>query len=277
MTIIGFAFKVSLVPFHSWTPDVYQGAATPVTSIMATAMKVASFIAFLRFFLYSDFYDVPSDRFLTFMQWLAALTMIAGNIAAIKQDNFKRMLAYSSIAHSGYAVMGLIASSFGNDSDAGVSSLIFYLLSYSLMTIGTLGMVVVFEKSEKTILLIDDLKGLAQKRPMLSLSLALLLFSLAGLPPSIGFFGKFYIFSAALKHGLYWLTFIGVISSVIGVYYYLRPVVVMYMKEGDSVQPEPEAFFSQSLVYITAAGVCLLGIFSSKIFQMLQNSIADSL
>ena len=165
MTIIGFAFKVSLVPFHSWTPDVYQGSATPVTSIMATSMKVASFIAFLRFFLYADFYDVPSERFLMFMQWLAALTMIVGNIAAIKQDNFKRMLAYSSIAHSGYILMGLIAASFGNDNDGGVSSMIFYLLSYSVMTVGTLGMVVVFEKTEKTILLIDDLKGLAKKTP----------------------------------------------------------------------------------------------------------------
>lgn len=277
MTVVGFGFKISLVPFHGWTPDVYQGAATPVTSIMATAVKVASFIAFLRFFLYADFYELETDKFVWFMQWLAALTMIVGNIAAIMQENFKRMLAYSSIAHSGYAFMAVIVASFGTDSDAGVTSLMFYLISYSVMTVGTFALVVVFEKTESTILLTSDLRGLSKKAPVLAFSLSVLLFSLAGLPPSIGFFGKFYIFSATIEQGFYWLTFIGVISSVISVYYYLRPVVVMYMLDGEGSDVRQEAYFSRSIVVISAIGVCVLGLLSSRIFSFVQSSIANSL
>ncbi|MCB0378765.1 MAG: NADH-quinone oxidoreductase subunit N, partial [Bdellovibrionales bacterium] len=262
LTIIGFAFKVSLVPFHSWTPDVYQGSATPVTSVMATAVKVASFIAFLRFFLYADFYDINGESFISFIQWLAALTMIVGNVAALKQESFKRMLAYSSVAHSGYAFMAVIASTFGRDSDAGIASLIFYLLSYTIMTVGTLALAVLLEKSEKSVVLIKDLRGLGTRSPLVALSLSVLLFSLAGLPPSIGFFGKFYVFSAALEQGLIWLTFLAVISSVVSVYFYLKPIVYMYMHEGEGLEPREEAFFSQSIVYLTAIGVVVLGIFS---------------
>ena len=244
---------------------------------MATAVKVASFIAFLRFFLYADFYDLDTDRFVWFMQWLAALTMIVGNVAAIMQSNFKRMLAYSSVAHSGYAFMAIIVSSFGTDSDAGITSLIFYLISYSIMTVGTLALVVLMEKSADTVLLTTDLKGLGKKSPILALSLSVLLFSLAGLPPSIGFFAKFYVFSATIEQGLYWLTFIGVISSVISVYFYLRPVVVMYMMEGEGVSARREAFFSQTIVVVSAIGVCILGILSSQIFNFVQASITGSL
>ncbi len=277
LTCVGFAFKISLVPFHSWAPDVYQGAATPVTGIMATAVKVASFIAFLRFFLYADFYDLNSDQFVWFMQWLAALTMIVGNVAAIMQDNFKRMLAYSSVAHSGYAFMAVIVASFGTDSDAGVTSLMFYLLSYSIMTVGTFALVVVFEKSADTVLLTTDLKGLSKRSPALALGLSLLLFSLAGLPPSIGFFGKFYVFSATIEQGFYWLTFVGVLSSIISVYYYLRPVVVMYMMDGEGFEVRKEAFFSRSIVVLSAIGVCVLGLLSSRIFRFVQSSITESL
>lgn len=277
LTCVGFAFKISLVPFHSWTPDVYQGSATPVTSIMATAVKVASFIAFLRFFLYADFYDLNTDKFVWFMQWLAALTMIVGNVAAIMQDNFKRMLAYSSVAHSGYAFMAVIVASFGTDSDAGITSLMFYLISYSIMTVGTLALVVVLEKSADTILLTSDLKGLGKRSPIIALSLSLLLFSLAGLPPSIGFFGKFYVFSATIEQGFYWLTFVGVLSSVISVYYYLRPVVMMYMVDGEGYSVRKEALFSQAIVVVSAVGVCVLGLLSSRVFRFVQSSITDSL
>jgi NADH-quinone oxidoreductase subunit N len=193
------------------------------------------------------------------------------------QENFKRMLAYSSIAHSGYAFMAVIVASFGTDSDAGVTSLMFYLISYSIMTVGTLALVVVFEKSADTVLLTSDLKGVGKKYPGLALSLSILLFSLAGLPPSLGFFGKFYVFSATIEQGFYWLTFVGVISSVISVYYYLRPVVVMYMLEGEGIKARHETFFSQSIVIISAVGVCVLGIFSSKIFMFVQSSITNSL
>lgn len=277
MTAVGFAFKISLVPFHAWTPDVYQGAATPVTSVMATAVKVASMIAFLRFFLYSDFFNLESDKLVWFMQWLAALTMIVGNVAAIIQDNFKRMLAYSSISHSGYAFMGIIVSSFGINTDAGTSSLMFYLISYSVMTVGTLALVVLFEKSEETVLLTNDLKGLSKKSPWVALALSVLLFSLAGLPPSIGFFAKFYVFSATIGQGYYWLTFIGVLSSIISVYFYLRPIVVMYMVEGNGFEVRNEAFFSKAILFISAVSVVILGLLSSKIFNFVQESITNSL
>jgi NADH-quinone oxidoreductase subunit N len=244
---------------------------------MATAVKVASFIAFLRFFLYSNFYDLDTDRFVWFMQWLAALTMIVGNVAAIMQDNFKRMLAYSSIAHSGYAFMAVIVSTFGTDSDAGISALMFYLISYSIMTVGTFALAVVLEKNEDTKILMSDFHGMSKKAPVLALSLSVLLFSLAGLPPSLGFFGKFYVFSAAIEQGFYWLTFIGVIGSVISVYYYLRPVVMMYMVEGDGYSPRKETMFSQAIVVVSAVGVIVLGILSSHIFRFVQSSITESL
>ena len=279
LTVIGFAFKISLVPFHSWVPDVYQGSATPVTSIMATAVKVASFIAFLRFFLYGDFYNVNTDKFVWFMQWLAALTMIVGNVAALMQENFKRLLAYSSVAHSGYAFMAIIVSSFGTDSDAGITSLMFYLISYSIMTVGTLALVVLLEKKESTSLLVGDLKGLGKKSPTMALCLSVLLFSLAGLPPSLGFFGKFYVFSATMEQGFYWLTFMGVLSSIMGLAYYLKPVVVMYMVENNSEDCtlRQEVFFSRFIVILSAIGVCFLGIFSSEIFTFVQVSITNSL
>lgn len=277
MAVVGFAFKISLAPFHSWAPDVYQGSATPVTTIMATAVKVASFIAFLRFFLYSDYYDLNTDRFVWFMQWLAALSIIVGNVAAIMQDNFKRMLAYSSIAHTGYAFMALIVSSFGVNSDGAVSSLLFYLISYSVMTVGTLALIVLLEKSEDTIVLTDDLRGLSKSSPLLAFCLAVLLFSLAGLPPSVGFFAKFYVFSSTIEQGYYWLTFIGVLGSIISVYFYLRPVVAMYMLEGKGLEVRPEAFYSRSIVILSAIGVCVLGIFASQVFNFVQTSISSSL
>ncbi len=277
MTVVGFAFKISLVPFHAWAPDVYQGSATPVTTIMATAVKVASFIAFLRFFLYSDYYDLNTDRFVWFMQWLAALTIIVGNVAAIMQDNFKRMLAYSGIAHTGYAFMALVVSSFGVNSSGAVSSLLFYLISYSVMTVGTLALVVLLEKNEDTIVLTDDLRGLGKNSPLLAFCLAVLLFSLAGLPPSVGFFAKFYVFSSTIEQGYYWLTFIGVLGSILSVYYYLRPVVAMYMLEGKGLEVRPEAFYSRSIVILSAIGVCVLGVFASQVFNFVQTSISSSL
>ncbi len=277
LTVVGFAFKISLVPFHSWVPDVYQGSATPVTSIMATAVKVASFIAFLRFFLYADFYNVGTDSFVWFMQWLAALTMIVGNVAALVQENFKRLLAYSSVAHSGYAFMAIIVSSFGTDNDAGITSLMFYLISYSIMTVGALALVVLLEKTDDGSLLVSDLRGLGKRSPVMALCLSVLLFSLAGLPPSLGFFGKFYIFSATIEQGFYWLTFMGVLSSVVGLAYYLRPVVTMYMVEGEGSSIRQEVFFSKFIVILSAIGVCFLGVYSSRIFNFVQVSITDSL
>ena len=211
------------------------------------------------------------------MQWLAALTMIIGNVAALVQENFKRLLAYSSVAHSGYAFMAIVVSSFGTDNDAGVTSLMFYLISYSIMTVGALALVVLLEKTDNVSLLVSDLKGLGKKSPVMALCLSVLLFSLAGLPPSLGFFGKFYIFSATIEQGFYWLTFMGILSSVVGLAYYLRPVVTMYMVEGEGFSIRQEVFFSKFIVILSAIGVCFLGVYSSRIFNFVQVSITDSL
>lgn len=276
LTVAGLAFKTSLVPFHAWTPDVYQGAATPITTFMATAVKVASFVAFLRFFMYSDFSFLVDGTLLTLLQWLAALTMVGGNVAALVQTNVKRMLAYSGIAHSGYAFVALIAGSFGSSSDGGISSLLFYLFSYTIMTLGTFALVTVYEKSENTVLLVDDLAGLAAKAPGLAASMALLLFSLAGLPPSLGFFGKFYVFAAAVEQGMIWLTVVGVISSVLGLFYYLKPIVSMYMSDGSPIHQNNQAVFSKTMVFVSALCVGGLGLLSSQVFHMVKASVTSS-
>jgi len=275
LIIAGLGFKVSLVPFHAWAPDVYQGSATPVTTFMATGVKLASFIAFLRIFIYSETIDAQNISLL--MQWLAVLSMIGGSLAALRQENIKRMLAYSSIAHSGYAMVGLISASFGFTSDDGATALLFYLLTYSLMTIGSLAVVSVLETKEDSILLVDDLKGLSRRSPMMAFILTVLLLSLAGLPPTLGFFGKFYIFAAAINQGFYWLTAMGMLSSAIGVYFYLRPIVIMYMTEGGTLRTERNSHLSQSVALVMPFAMLVFGVFSSPLYTFVKNSVMNSL
>ncbi|MBY0383694.1 NADH-quinone oxidoreductase subunit N, partial [bacterium] len=191
LLVAGMAFKVSLIPFHAWAPDVYQGSATPVTTLMATGVKLASFVAFLRLFLYAE--GIEKTNLTNILQWLSVITIIGGSVAALRQENLKRMLAYSSIAHSGYALMGLIAASFGTSSEEGTTSMLFYLLGYILMTIGSFSVVSSLENKAESILLIDDIKGLANRSPLTAFALSVLLLSLAGIPPTLGFFGKFYL------------------------------------------------------------------------------------
>lgn len=272
LVVLGFAFKVALFPFHAWAPDVYQGASTPVTAFMATAVKAATFVAFLRVFDMGE--QIQSVSLLNVLTWIAVLTMLAGNIAAIMQDNFKRLLAYSSVAHSGYAMVGLIAAAFGTDFNSGASSLLFYLFSYAFMTIGAFAIVAVFEKKADTNLKVSDLKGLARKYPVLGLCLTVLMLSLAGIPPTLGFFGKFYIFTAAIEQDMYWLAFWGVISSVISVYYYLRPVGVMYMGEGEGVEMLTSNLLTRMLIAASALIVIFIGIFSSPAIKVVRSAIA---
>jgi NADH-quinone oxidoreductase subunit N len=270
LVVIGFCFKVSIFPFHAWTPDVYQGAPTPLTAYMATAVKAASFAAFIRFLSIRslDF----SLGLLNVLQWLAVITMIVGNVAALRQNQLKRVLAYSSIAHSGYLLIGIIATCISDTGSAELTSVIFYLISYSIMTFGALAIISIFEKSENTILNVEDLSGLAAERPYLALALTVLLLSLAGIPPTIGFFGKFYMFTMALSQGMLWAVLWGVLNSVISVYYYLRPVVVMYMqdkKEGLSLIPSNA---SQVIILITAILVLSFGLLSDLIFKVVEKS-----
>lgn len=275
LLIAGLAFKVSLVPFHAWAPDVYQGSATPVTTFMSTGVKLASFVAFLRLFLYMEAVDTETMSLL--MQWLAVLSMIGGSLAALKQENIKRMLAYSSIAHSGYAMVGLVSASFGFSAGEGSAGMLFYLLSYSLMTIGSLAVVSVLESKEDSILLVDDLKGLGRRSPMLAFVMTVLLLSLAGIPPTLGFFGKLYIFTSAVNQGFYWMTFMGMVSSAIGVYFYLRPIVVMYMTEGGTLRADRSTYLSQSVALVMAMAMLVFGVFSTPLYTFVKNSVFNSL
>ena len=230
LILAGFAFKVSSVPFHMWVPDVYQGAPTPITSFMATAVKAASFGAFLRLF-YMCFMMGRSQWAAVFVV-LAVLTMTLGNLTALVQRNIKRMMAYSSIAHAGYVLVGMSALSIENTRAA--SSVLYYLLAYSFMTVGVFALVSAIEKREGTRgLEITELAGLGIKRPFLGLAMVVFMFSLAGIPPTAGFFGKYYIFSAAIERGQVGLAVIGVLNSALSLYFYLRILVVMYMQKAD--------------------------------------------
>lgn len=269
--ILGFCFKVSIAPFHAWTPDVYQGSPTPHTAFMATAVKTVSFAAFLRVIATKSL--VGSDYLFEMLQWLAVATMIIGNTAAIMQNNLKRMLAYSSIAHSGYLLIGVITAGVSDNAAFGASGVIFYMLSYGLMTIGALAIASMLERSENHIVNIDDLAGLAKQRPVYALCLTVCLLSLTGIPPTLGFFGKFYLFNAAIGEGLLWLAVWGMLSSVIGVYYYLRPIVVMYMKEGEAEIAGRSLNATTVTAVVMALLIVLLGFVSGPIFAAVEKSL----
>lgn len=269
--LIGFCFKVSIAPFHAWTPDVYQGAPTPHAALMATAIKTVSFAAFLRVIATKAL--VGSTNLFDILQWLTVITMLVGNTAAILQNNLKRMLAYSSIAHSGYLMIGVITAGISDNGGFGASGVIFYLLSYVLMTFGAFAVLSLIERSENHSINVTDLAGLAKNRPGVALCLTIFLLSLAGLPPTLGFFGKFYLFNAAIGEGLIWLAIWGVLNSVISVYYYLRPIVVMYMHEGESDVAAHSTNATMITTVLSAIFVLGLGLVSGPIFSVLENSL----
>ncbi|MFP5518392.1 MAG: NADH-quinone oxidoreductase subunit N [Bdellovibrionia bacterium] len=271
LLIIGFCFKVSIAPFHAWTPDVYQGAPTPHTAFMATAVKAVSFAAFLRIIATKSL--MSSEALFDFLQWLAVITMIVGNAAAIIQNNLKRVLAYSSISHSGYILVGVITAGVAVDGSLGASGVIFYLFSYAIMTIGAFAVIHMLERTENSTVTVDSLAGLASRRPILALSLTVFLLSMAGIPPTLGFFGKFYLFNAAIGEGLIWLAVWGMISSVIGVYYYLRPIVVMYMKEGDADVAPHSLNASMITAVVAALLIIVLGLVSGPLFSAVEKSL----
>lgn len=222
--VIGLGFKAALVPFHQWTPDVYEGAPTSVTAFMAVGPKAAAFAALFRILLIP--LEAAGEDWKALLWILAVLTMTVGNIAALMQENIKRMLAFSGIAHAGYILVALIAGS-----QMGSSSILYYLLAYAFMNIGAFGVVVLLAQKGDEFLNVEDYAGLGFSRPGVAFAMGVFMFSMAGIPPLAGFVGKFYIFSAAVQAGYIWLAIIGVINSVISVYYYLRLTVAMYMKE----------------------------------------------
>ena len=255
LMLIGFGFKVAMVPFHVWTPDVYEGAPTSVAAFMSVGAKVAGFAAFVRVFSLSL---QPLAPDWTQLLWVFAVaTMVVGNVVAIAQSNIKRLLAYSSIAHAGYVVVAMVASS-----DLGTSSVLFYLLVYTFMNLGAFGVVLALGHQEEEVLMIDDFAGLGRRAPALAAAMALFMFALAGIPPTAGFVGKFYIFSAAVQSGYVGLAVIGVMTSLVSVYYYLRVVVVMYMREQEGEIPlAPQSVPANVALMIAAAATLALGLF----------------
>ncbi|MGA8129606.1 MAG: NADH-quinone oxidoreductase subunit N, partial [Syntrophobacteraceae bacterium] len=265
----GFGFKISMVPFHMWTPDAYEGAPTSITGFMATGVKAAAFATLIRAIL------VPlapmQGSWITIM-WIAAfLTMTAGNIIALAQDNVKRMLAYSSIAHAGYILLGFVSGT--KFAQAGM---LFYLMAYAFMNIGAFAVVALLCKKGEEFNSISDFAGLGFKYPALGFVMSIFLFSLAGIPPTGGFMGKFYIFTEALRSGYVWLVIAAGVNSVISIYYYLRVVVVMYFQPQPSENPIMLAAISpEAVVALAATGtaVLVMGIFPSYFWLLASNSI----
>ena len=233
LILVGFGFKVAAVPFHMWTPDVYQGAPSAVTAFMSSGAKIAGFAALLRVFA-TAFPSLAVD--MADVLWaLAALTMILGNVVAISQSNIKRMLAYSSIAHAGYILMAFVP--YGNAAvrDISIAAGLFYLVSYAVTNFGAWGVVIALEKAEGRGLEIADYAGLGRRYPVLAAAMTVFMLSLIGFPPTLGMVGKFYLFRSVIAGGYTWLAIIGVLTSLISAYYYLRVVVTMYMKDGEPV------------------------------------------
>ena len=267
LMMTGFAFKIAAAPFHMWTPDVYEGAPTPMTAFMSAGPKAAGFAALLRIFLVA----LPTLQ----VEWsqvlwvLAVLTMTVGNITALRQDNIKRVLAYSSIAHAGYALVGFAA---GNGT--GTAGILFYMLSYAFMNIGAFAIIILVAKKGETNGNVMDFAGLGFKRPVLALVMTIFLFSLAGMPPTVGFIGKFYLFSGAIQKGYIWLAVIGVLNSAASVYYYLRVMVYMYMKEPTEDFEWVQVTGPVALALIIAvAGSLIPGIVPSFILQYAQMAV----
>lgn len=227
--LVGFAFKVAAVPFHMWTPDVYEGAPTTVTAFMSVGAKVAGFAAMIRVFVTA--LSGMSDVWVGAVVILATLTLIVGNLLAIVQKNIKRMLAYSSIAHAGFILIA-VASSYNNPN--GVSAALFYMFAYLFTNLGAFAVVIAVEHKQGEGIMLNDYKGLAARHPWLALAMAFMMLSLAGVPPTGGFSAKFYVFRAALESQLAWLAVLGVVMSVVSAFYYLRVVYLMYMYEGET-------------------------------------------
>lgn len=269
LVFVGFLFKVGSFPFQMWVPDVYQGASTTVTGFMTSAVKAVAFAAFIRIVMKLAFIDTPVvSEFFHHVLWICAvLTMFFGNIVALVQTNIKRMLAYSTIAHTGYLLVGLVAA---QKTQAGYEAVMAYLFFYAIMNLGAFAVIAQFSKVSDKNLELADMSGLGFKSPVLGAAFALFLFAMAGIPPTSGFVGKYYLFSAAVKAGEVPLVILGVIASAISAYYYLRVLVYLYMRESDGV-PVPSIWrgaFVTSIV--TALFTLQMGIFPATLMGSLK-------
>jgi NADH-quinone oxidoreductase subunit N len=262
LMFVGLAFKVSAAPFQVWAPDVYQGAPTPVAAFLSAGPKAAAFAIFLRIFVTA--FEPIGNRWEPLIWACALASMCIGNFGALLQTNIKRMLAYSSIAHAGYVLVALTARS-----ETGTAAAMFYLASYAFMNVGAFAAVSVLTGKGERFQSIDDFKGLGRKHPMAAALFAIFLFSLIGVPLTGGFFGKFYVFKAALDSKLYWLTILGLLNSAVAAYYYLRILVMMYMHEPSEAAEtsEPLSPGMRIALLLPALGTLVLGIFPTWVLD----------
>ncbi|MBN1311675.1 MAG: NADH-quinone oxidoreductase subunit N [Anaerolineae bacterium] len=274
LLLVGLGFKVAAVPFHMWTPDVYQGAPTPVTAFMSVGAKAGGFAALIRV-LVTAFPAIASE-WGTLIAVIAGLTMLLGNIVAISQSNIKRMLAYSSIAHAGYILLAVAAAQRSENASFAIGAVVFYLLAYALTNLGAFTVAIAVERDDGTGTEIDDFAGLGKTRPWMALAMALFMLSLTGMPISGGLVGKVFVFQAALQAVpgdplLLAVVIIGVLTSVVSAFYYLKVIMVMYMREGEGKAVLPLAL--KTVLAATAFGTLVLGIIPGPVFQMAQRAM----
>jgi NADH-quinone oxidoreductase subunit N len=270
LLLVGFLFKVSAVPFHQWTPDVYQGAPTSLTAFMSTASKTAAFAALATVLARALPAEMAGGSVQVTLAVVAAVTMVGGNVAALAQRNVKRMLAYSSVAHAGYLLAGLAAGT-----PDGFSAALFYLLVYTVMNVGAFGLMGVLEwdGNQGATQTLDSLAGVAYRKPLLGVAMGVFMFALTGFPPLAGFIGKYLVFSAAVDAGLTWLAILGVLASVVSAFYYLRVLVVMWMTPADDApeaaraQTFPVGAATLAVVGLCAAALLVLGILPGSLIQ----------
>src|SRR5688572_2314144 len=269
LILVGLGFKVAVVPFHMWTPDVYQGAPSAVTAFMSSGAKIAGFAALLRVFA-TAFPSIAAD--MTDIFWaLAALTMILGNVIAIAQTNIKRLLAYSSIAHAGYILMAFVPYGNPEVSRDSIAAGLFYLVSYAVTNFGAWGVVIALEREAGKGLELNDYAGLARKHPALAAAMTVFMLSLIGLPPTIGLVGKFYLFRAVITGGFTGLAIIGVLTSLVSAYYYLRVIVIMYMRDGEP-ETERESFLDLTTI-VTAVATVVISLVPQFLFAWASSAV----
>ena len=269
LLLVGFAFKVSAVPFHMWTPDAYEGAPSPVTGFMSTGVKAAAFAAFARVFLSA--LEPLRGQWSAALQLIAIATMVVGTVVGVTQSNVKRMLAYSSIAHAGYLLVALISAN-----DVGKGAILFYLLTYAVTNLGAFGVIGLLERGDGVGDRVSDYAGLWNVRPGLAALMTIFLLSLGGFPPFAGFIAKWYVFTAAIKAGYTWLAIVGVLTSVISVFFYLRIVVMMYMTSASSASPIPDTpRVAGFALVVSAILVFYLGILPTQVLNWAAASIGS--
>jgi NADH-quinone oxidoreductase subunit N len=290
MMLVGFGFKIATAPFHVWTPDVYEGAPTPVTAFMAAGPKAAGFASFLRVFIFGFPFVVATANttiagqahaaWLSALVILAIITMTVGNVVAIVQNNVKRLLAYSSIAHAGYALVGFVAAGAANEVDqrsSATSAVTFYLLTYAVMNIGAFAVVTLVARSGDRRTDVEDYNGIGFQSPVLAFSLSLFMLSLLGMPLTAGFMGKIVVFREALRQGYVVLVVIAVLNTAVSAYYYLRLIIVMFFRERTTAWTAPRIPASAAVaLVITIVGVFYLGIFPGRVINALQTKAVTS-